>query len=101
MRILLKALSLSALAAALAAPPLGLAIAKESAKTVKQTRPNLIAAQKLVSQAFQSLDAAEKANEYDTEGHAQKARDLLKTANDEIKLAAEAAKDNANPHKTN
>jgi hypothetical protein len=29
------------------------------------------------------------------DGHAQKAKDLLKTANDEIKLAAEAANKNA------
>ena len=101
MRILLKALSLSALIAALATPPLGIALARESAKTVKQTRPNLTAAQSLVSQAFESLDAAEKANEYDTEGHAQKARELLRTASDEITLATQAAKNNTNPHKTN
>ena len=35
------------------------------------------------------LEAAQKANEYDMEGHAQKAKDLLKQVNDEIKLAAE------------
>lgn len=102
MRTLTKALSFSALTVALAAPPLGVALANEPAKTVtvKATRPNLDAAQKLASQAIDTLETAEKANEYDTEGHAQKARELLKTANDEIKLAAEAAKTNANPRKT-
>jgi hypothetical protein len=97
---LFKALSLS-LALAF---PIGLAVADSKgardAKLVKDTRPNLTAAQKLVSQAFDELETAEKANEYDMEGHAQKAKDLLKTASDEIKLAAEAAKTNSNPHKT-
>ena len=102
MRTLYKALTLSALTVALAAPAIGVALADEPATTVtlKATRPNLDAAQKLASQAINSLDTAEKANEYDTEGHAQKARELLRTANDEIQLAAAAAKDNANPRKT-
>jgi hypothetical protein len=106
-RPLFKALSLTLLLAA----PVGMALAQQptrpakptkevAAREAKDPRPNLTAAQKLVSQAFDALEIAEKANEYDTEGHAQKARDLLKTANDEIKLAAEAAKDNANPRKT-
>ena len=92
MRTLLKALSLSVALSA----PLGLALAKEPAKNVSKDRhPNLAAAQKLVGQAFDKLEAAQKANEYDMDGHAQKAKDLLKTAADEIKLAAEAANKNA------
>ena len=96
MRTMLKALSLS-IAIAIAIPlGLGLALAKEPVRNVSAARhPNLAAAQKLVTQAFEKLEAAQKANEYDMDGHAQKAKDLLKTVNDEIKLAAEAANKNA------
>ena len=87
-----KALSLTIAIAA----PLGLAIAKEPVKNVsKERHPNLAAAQKLSAQAFEKLEAAQKANEFDMDGHAQKAKDMLKAANDEIKLAAEAANKNA------
>jgi hypothetical protein len=89
---MLKTVSLSIALAA----PLGLALAKEPVKNVSTAKhPNLAAAQKLCAQAFEKLEAAQKANEYDMDGHAQKAKDLLKTANDEIKLAAEAANKNA------
>jgi len=92
MRTMLKALSLTVALTA----PLGLALAKEPVKNVSAAKhPNLAAAQKLAAQAFDKLEAAQKANEYDMEGHAQKAKDLLKQANDEIKLAAEAANKNA------
>jgi hypothetical protein len=88
MRPLFKALPLIIALAA----PVGLALAKEPAKNVSIAKhPNLAAAQKLVAQAFEKLETAQKANEYDMDGHAQKARELLQTANDEIKLAAEAA----------
>ena len=88
MRTMLKTVSLSIALAA----PLGLALAKEPVKNVSAAKhPNLAAAQKLCAQAFEKLEAAQKANEYDMDGHAQKAKDMLKTANDEIKLAAEAA----------
>ncbi len=72
--------------------PLSIALAKDPVQnTSKAKHPNLAAAQKLAAQAFEKLEAAQKANEYDMEGHAQKAKDALKLANDEIKLAAEAA----------
>jgi hypothetical protein len=88
MRTLIKAVSLSLALAA----PLGLALAKEPVKNVSAAKhPNLAAAQKLCAQAFDKLEAAQKANEYDMDGHAAKAKDMLKTVNDEIKLAAEAA----------
>ena len=45
-------------------------------------------------QAFEKLEAAQKANELDMDGHAQKAKDALKTANEEIKQATEAANEN-------
>ena len=88
MRPLLKALSLTIVLAA----PVGLALAKDPPKKVSIAKhPNLAAAQKLVAQALEKLETAQKANEYDMDGHAQKVRELLQTANDEIKLAAEAA----------
>ena len=53
--------------------------------------PNLAAAQRLAAQAFQKITAAQQANEWDMQGHAQKAKNLLDEANNELKLAAEAA----------
>ena len=92
MRTMIKALSLTVALSA----PLGLALAKEPVKNVsKERHPNIAAAQKLAAQAFDKLEAAQNANEYDMEGHAQKAKELLKQANEEMKLAAEAANKNA------
>ena len=59
--------------------------------------PNIAAAQKLSRQAYNKIVAAQKANEYDLEGHAQRAKELLDQVNEELKLAAEAA--NKNKHK--
>jgi hypothetical protein len=56
--------------------------------------PNLAAAQQLVHQAFQKVTAAQKANEWDMDGHAQKAKELLDQVNVELKEAAEAANRN-------
>jgi len=53
--------------------------------------PNLAAAQRLSQQAFEKIGAAQQANEWDMQGHAAKAKDLLDQANRELKLAAEAA----------
>jgi hypothetical protein len=53
--------------------------------------PNLAAAQKLCQQAWEKVAAAQKANDWDMEGHAQKAKDLLDQASHELKLAAEEA----------
>ncbi len=53
--------------------------------------PNLAAAQNLCRDAYEKLVAAQKANEYDMSGHAQKAKVHLEQANEEIKLAAAAA----------
>jgi len=53
--------------------------------------PNLAAAQHLVDQAFHKITEAQKANEFDLGGHAEKAKGLLDEANRELKLAAEAA----------
>jgi hypothetical protein len=53
--------------------------------------PNIAAAQVLVEQAFKKISAAQRANEFDMDGHAAKAKDLLEQANSELKQAAEAA----------
>jgi hypothetical protein len=53
--------------------------------------PNLAAAQRLTEQAYNKVSAAQVANEFDMDGHAQKAKDLLDQANRELKAAAEAA----------
>ena len=53
--------------------------------------PNIAAAQRLCDQAYNKIVAAQQANEWDMNGHAQKAKDLLDQANRELKLAAEAA----------
>jgi hypothetical protein len=53
--------------------------------------PNLAAAQRLSRQAFQKIVEAQQANEWDLQGHAQKAKDLLDQASNELKLAAEAS----------
>lgn len=89
-----RAFRAAALALALTTP-IGLALAEEPPSKSKVTgHPNLAAAQKLALQAFAKLEAAQKANEYDLGGHAQKAKELLKQANAEIKLAADAADKN-------
>ncbi len=53
--------------------------------------PNLAAAQRLSRQAWERISAAQAANEWDMEGHAQKAKDLLDQVNLELKAAAMAA----------
>jgi hypothetical protein len=53
--------------------------------------PNIAAAQRLSQQAWDKVSAAQQANEWDMDGHAAKAKDLLDQANRELKLAAEAA----------
>jgi hypothetical protein len=55
--------------------------------------PNLAAAQRLSTQAFQKLTASQQANEFDEGGHAAKAKELLEQVNREI--GAAAAFDNA------
>ena len=53
--------------------------------------PNLAAAQRLSQQAFERIVAAQQANEWDMQGHAQKAKELLDQVNRELKAAAQAA----------
>ena len=73
----------------------GFALAKEPAQNVSARKhPNLAAAQKMLLSASEKIEAAQKGNEYDMEGHAAKAKDLINQASDELKLAAEAANEN-------
>jgi hypothetical protein len=68
---------------------------KKPAQNVSAKKhPNLAAAQKLTAQAYAKVTAAQQANEWDMEGHAAKAKDLLDQANNELKQAAEAANQN-------
>jgi hypothetical protein len=56
--------------------------------------PNIAAAQRLTEQAYNKIVAAQQANEWDMDGHAARAKDLLDQANRELKAAAEAANRN-------
>jgi len=56
-----------------------------------QRHPNLAAAQRLSTQAYEKIIEAQKANEWDMQCHAQKAKELLDQVNHELKEAAEAA----------
>jgi F0F1-type ATP synthase membrane subunit b/b' len=68
---------------------------KKPAQNVSPKKhPNIAAAQRLTAQAFQKITAAQQANEWDMEGHAAKAKELLDQANNELKQAAEAANKN-------
>ena len=73
------------------------AVAARPADNVSPARhPNIAAAQRLATQAYEKIVAAQKANEFDLNGHAQKAKDLLDQVNRELKEAAEAS--NAHGH---
>ena len=59
---------------------------KKSASEARH--PNLAAAQHDIEEAYSKIVAAEKANEFDSDGHAQKAKDLVVEANQELDRAA-------------
>jgi hypothetical protein len=70
--------------------------AQKPAQNVSPRRhPNLAAAQRLSEQAYQKITAAQSANEWDLNGHAAKAKELLEQVNNELKQAAQAANRNA------
>jgi len=73
----------------------GVAFAQRPARNISRGRhANLAAAQRLSRQAFDKIVAAQRANEWDMAGHAQKAKELLEQVNNELKMAAEAANRN-------
>jgi hypothetical protein len=74
----------------------GTAFADHPATNVNASKhPNLADAQRLCSQAYNKIEAAQHANEWDMNGHAKKAKELLVQVNAELKEAALAA----NAHK--
>ena len=77
------------LAAALMAG--GAALAQEPAQNIGGRHGNLRAAQQMVREAFDYVSNAQAANEFDLGGHAGRAKELLRQANDELKMAAETA----------
>lgn len=73
----------------------GVAVAQKPVDNVSAKKhPNLAAAQRLSQQAYEKITAAQQANEWDMDGHAAKAKDLLDQVNKELKLSAEAANKN-------
>ena len=74
----------------------GGAMAQKPRRNVSGARhPNIAAAQQLSRQAWEKVVAAQEANEWDMEGHARKAKELLEEVNRELKIAAGAANRNA------
>jgi hypothetical protein len=68
------------------------ALAQRPERNISSARhPNLARAQALCSQAFEKIVEAQRANEWDLGGHAQKAKDLLDQAASELKQAAEVS----------
>jgi F0F1-type ATP synthase membrane subunit b/b' len=71
------------------------AIAQPKTNVSAGRHPNIAAAQRLCQQAFNKITAAQEANEWDMQGHAKKAKELLDEANKELRQAATAANKNA------
>ncbi len=73
----------------------GVAVAQMPKENVSgHKHPNLAAAQRLSQEAWEKISAAQGANEWDMDGHAAKAKELLGQVNKELKMAAEAANHN-------
>jgi hypothetical protein len=92
---MLKKLSTLALMGLMAGAPSIISAAPPQKKPVQnisaKKHPNLARAQKQVDMAFNSITAAQQANEWDLGGHAAKAKELLDQANNELKKAAEVS----------
>jgi hypothetical protein len=70
----------------------GLTLAQDPVMDIDPHRHgNLAEAQRHVVEANKYVIAAQKDNDMDMQGHAEKARELLVQVNQELKLAAEAA----------
>lgn len=69
----------------------GVALARPVTNISPQRHPNLAGAQQLAAQAWDKISAAQAANEWDMNGHASRAKELLDQVNNELKLAAETA----------
>jgi hypothetical protein len=65
------------------------AFAEEPAVNVNpKLHPRLAEAQRLCRKAYNEIEEAQRAKEWDSEGHAQNAKELLDKVNNELKLAA-------------
>ena len=71
------------------------ALAQPKRNVSAARHPNIAAAQRLSQQAYEKIVAAQQANEWDMQGHAQKAKELLDQVNNELRQAATAANRNA------
>jgi hypothetical protein len=70
----------------------GVAIAQLPKENISGKRhPNLAAAQRLSQQAYERIVQAQQANEWDLQGHAQKAKELLDQVNNQLRMAATAS----------
>ena len=83
--LLLFALSISVAAWARAVPSAPLKHKSPNSK------PNLESTQHDLERAWGHIGAARKADEFDSEGHAAKARELINQAYQELRLAAQSA----------
>ena len=73
----------------------GVVLAQKPVENISgKKHPNLASAQRLSQQAWEKVSAAQQANEWDMQGHAAKAKELLDQVNTELKLAAESANKN-------
>ena len=72
----------------------GIALAQPKQNVSGAKHPNIAAAQRLSEQAYQKITAAQQANEWDMQGHAAKAKQLLEEVNNELRQAATAANNN-------
>jgi hypothetical protein len=73
----------------------GVALAQKPVDNISgKKHPNLAAAQHLSQEAWEKITSAQQANEWDMQGHAAKAKELLDQVNQELKLSAEAANKN-------
>ena len=61
--------------------------------------PHLVAAWQSCQRALQQISVAQDKNDFDMEGHAAKAKELLKQAESELKAAANEATENAGKKK--
>lgn len=84
-KILFPLVAAGALAVALAAS------AQEPAQNIGPRHGNLRAAQSLIAEAYDRITAAQNINNYDLGGHASRAKQLLREASDELRLAADSA----------
>jgi hypothetical protein len=72
----------------------GAAMAQEPAQNIGMRHGNLRQAQQLVRDAFDYITNAQIDNRYDLGGHAGRAKELLREASDELKMAAQTANSN-------